>query len=174
MSNEDATMQPPVGDPQFPPQDDTIYYPNGGIPFKVVVRYDLFSAVAERMACADDTAEEEEEQESEEESADSTVVVEEPFDPSKLCDFCGYNHCWMLDHYRNLVILGTELEESEVYSNKEIRFHLYREFAHMYWGKLGAGNRRKLPHCVVAEIHDAYPKSGDEDYVGFKPSSTSA
>jgi hypothetical protein len=40
------------------------------------------------------------------------------------------------------------------------------------WGTLGKQNRRPLPLCVVGDIRDAYPKSKDEDYVGFREAGT--
>ena len=57
-----------------------------------------------------------------------------------------------------------ELEE-EGLTNKEIRFQLYQQAIYELHGHLGQGNRKELPDCVYADIHDLYH---DKEYVGFK------
>jgi hypothetical protein len=171
MSNEAAAKMPPVGDDEEFPQDDTIYYPNGGVPFKVVRNYDIFAGVTERISDSvdDDALEEDTEDEDDVDSQATTVKMDEEEPVATNCPFCGWDPCFMQTHYENLLVLGTELEDSQHYANHEIRFHLYREMVHLYYGSLGSGNRRQLPHCVVSEIHDAYPKCADTEYVGFQP-----
>ena len=43
----------------------------------------------------------------------------------------------------------------------------YQQFALWKYGKLGTGNRRSLPLCVLTMIRKAYP-SPDDVYMGFK------
>jgi hypothetical protein len=86
---------------------------------------------------------------------------------SKACKYCNHNPCCLDKHYDELMEIGESMEEES--NNREIRHALYREMANRLWGRIGRGNRRELPKCVIAEIHDAYPKNKGEVYVGFKP-----
>jgi hypothetical protein len=45
---------------------------------------------------------------------------------------------------------------------------LYSFVAKKLWGKLGQGFCKHIPHCIVAEIHDAYPAKKGTTYVGYK------
>jgi hypothetical protein len=85
----------------------------------------------------------------------------------KHCQYCDRAPCVMDEHYDHLMAIGTEMEED--FDNKEIRYAMYREMSNTLWGPLGKGVRKKLPKCVVAEIHDAYPTKRGEQYVGFRP-----
>jgi hypothetical protein len=62
----------------------------------------------------------------------------------------------------------------EELENKAIRYELYRFVAKKLWGPLGKGFRKKIPHCIMAEIHDAYPAKEGTSYVGFKRSAADA
>jgi hypothetical protein len=86
---------------------------------------------------------------------------------AKECNYCHNYPCCLGIHYDDLMEIGAAMEED--HSNKEIRHALYREMATRLWGRIGKGNRRELPKCVVAEIHDAYPTKKGEAYVGFQP-----
>lgn len=52
-------------------------------------------------------------------------------------------------------------------TNKEIRYHLYRQATHWIHGTLGKGNRVELPVCDRGEILDLAPEPGGS-YVGFQ------
>lgn len=49
------------------------------------------------------------------------------------------------------------------------RHFAYRNYVDYMHGKLGRGNRRVIPACVVAFIRDRWP-SPDGNYVGFQDS----
>ena len=53
------------------------------------------------------------------------------------------------------------------FSMESFRKAAYRQFALWKYGKLGRGNRRVLPACVVRLIRQAYP-SADGRYMGFR------
>lgn len=57
---------------------------------------------------------------------------------------------------------------------KMLRFECYKRFYTLVYGIGKKGERKPLPDCVVAEIHDYFPKADDEEYVGFRPSSGAA
>ena len=87
------------------------------------------------------------------------------------CRHCGLFPCVVEREYNNMIALGTEMEEDEGRSRKEVRFVLYNYFSHVYNGYLGRGNRKKLPVCVTSEIKDHYPADPGTNYVGFIPGS---
>ncbi|XP_075542401.1 P2X purinoceptor 7-like [Dermacentor variabilis] len=49
--------------------------------------------------------------------------------------------------------------------HRRYRYTAYRQFARWVWHRLGRGNRKVLPSCVVAAVRDAFPS---EVYAGFK------
>ncbi|XP_065282067.1 P2X purinoceptor 7-like [Dermacentor albipictus] len=49
--------------------------------------------------------------------------------------------------------------------HRRYRYTAYRQFARWVWHRLGRGNRKVLPSCVVAAVRDAFPS---EMYTGFK------
>ncbi|XP_065054976.1 P2X purinoceptor 7-like [Rhopilema esculentum] len=53
------------------------------------------------------------------------------------------------------------------FSMNSFRKAAYRQFTLWKYGRLGRGNRRILPSCVVKIIREAYP-SPDGQYMGFK------
>ena len=100
----------------------------------------------------------------EEESSKGTVDKEER--EMDTCQYCGQNPCFVIEIYELLVKTGEELEEEEL-TNKQIRFNLYRIASNTYHGRLGAGNRKRLPICVTTDIHDLY-LDGKGQYTGFR------
>lgn len=58
--------------------------------------------------------------------------------------------------------------EDFVFNTNEFRKAAYRQYIIWKFGKLGKGNRRVCPSCVVKLIRIAFP-SNDGQYMGFKP-----
>ena len=85
-------------------------------------------------------------------------------DENEFCEWCGQDECVSKRLYNGFVETGEELEE-EGLTNKEIQFQLYQQATYELHGHLGQGNRKELPDCVYADIHDLYH---DKEYVGFK------
>lgn len=83
------------------------------------------------------------------------------------CVHCRRNPCIWDQEYDTILEICESLEE-EKKLHHEIRFQLYMHMTRALHGRLGKGNRKELPRCVISEIHDAYPSL---DYVGFKESS---
>lgn len=87
-----------------------------------------------------------------------------------VCKYCKLDPCFLEECYPRVFLeVGLDCEEQGS-TNKEIRFNMYCEASSMWSGHPGRGKRFKLPHCVVSNIHDAYPSS-DGAYVGFKKGS---
>ena len=55
------------------------------------------------------------------------------------------------------------------YSTNSYRKAAYRQYVLWKYGKLGSGNRRVVPSCVVLAIRRAYP-APDGVYLGFRQS----
>ncbi|CAN7940212.1 unnamed protein product [Ixodes pacificus] len=49
--------------------------------------------------------------------------------------------------------------------HEKYRFVAYRQFTRWMWGRLGAGNRRVLPACVVEKTRKTFPS---QQYTGFR------
>lgn len=89
-------------------------------------------------------------------------------DSCGICKHCLRMPCVASSEYESMMEIGVTMEADEK-PNNEIRFSLYAYMSQVYFGHLGAGVRKKLPVCVVGEIHDAYPANNNTAYVGFKP-----
>ena len=55
------------------------------------------------------------------------------------------------------------------YSTQSYRKAAYRQYTLWKYGKLGRGNRRILPSCVVTMIRHTYP-APDGRYMGYRQS----
>ena len=84
-----------------------------------------------------------------------------------ICKYCLRMPCVASSEYESMMELGVSMEADNK-ANNEIRFALYSYMSRVYFGHLGQGVRKKLPVCVVGEIHDAYPATNGAAYVGFK------
>ena len=82
----------------------------------------------------------------------------------EVCEFCEQRNCVADEIKEEIKEFGRELETT-CSSNKQIRFHLYREAALTIFGHLGSGVRKELPLCVQSDIRVLYPSS---HYVGFR------
>ena len=56
-----------------------------------------------------------------------------------------------------------------LFDNNEYRKCSYRQYTLWRYGKLGKGNRRVVPSCVVSVIRKTYPDAR-EQYMGFRAS----
>jgi hypothetical protein len=92
---------------------------------------------------------------------EGTVHKEKP------CIMCGYTPCVFLQEYDTVMDICM-MHEMLGKSNKQICFELYRYMVRVIYGYLGKGERKKLPECVIQEIHDHCPNPDGEDYVGFR------
>ena len=54
------------------------------------------------------------------------------------------------------------------HDNRARRHASYRQVIFWRYRRLGAGNRRVIPSCIVNRIRQAYP-SPDGNYTGFRP-----
>jgi hypothetical protein len=117
----------------------------------------------------------------EEESVDIDVAADNKktkdgdiSDIVKDCDFCNSIPCVLKRNnlFNELVALAEEYEDSGL-TNKQIRFEMYSTVSKKLFGRLGHGVRKKIPHCVEAEIHDMFPEKKVIDYIGFKEGTVS-
>ena len=100
----------------------------------------------------------------------NSIAVHSPPEEEPQCNFCGKSPC-ILDQglYDLLVEGGLLFEEDDVQALKnQIRYDIYRKAARFLWGPLKKGDRRKLPHCVMTEIHDFAPENDVKNYTGFQ------
>jgi hypothetical protein len=84
----------------------------------------------------------------------------------KVCEYCGASPCLVHYVYEEMMFIAEGMEDECQY--KEIRYAMYCFVAKKLWGPLRKGFRKRIPHCIIAEIHDAYPAKKGTDYVGFK------
>eukprot|EP00546_Thalassionema_frauenfeldii_P005592 CAMPEP_0178925678 /NCGR_PEP_ID=MMETSP0786-20121207/18056_1 /TAXON_ID=186022 /ORGANISM="Thalassionema frauenfeldii, Strain CCMP 1798" /LENGTH=169 /DNA_ID=CAMNT_0020600607 /DNA_START=21 /DNA_END=530 /DNA_ORIENTATION=+ len=84
------------------------------------------------------------------------------------CEFCGKT-CQKDVLYDELAELAEELAEDKSLNNKERRWQLYTLANRLLPdGGRGKKNRKILPKCISAEIHDFFPEENRKDYVGFR------
>ena len=107
------------------------------------------------------------------------VCVKMPTDDENKC--CGRRICITSNKKFDKICLDRDILEVSIkyqadYRAEEITFHnnnfrkaAYYQFIMWRYGKLGRGNRKILPSCVVKMIRKDYPDS-DEIYMGFRKS----
>jgi hypothetical protein len=90
-------------------------------------------------------------------------------DVVKACKFCENSPCLLNkdSFYEDMVYVAEGFEDCGL-TNKQIRFELYGFASKFLFGSLGRGVRKKIPHCIIAEIHDVFPAKNVNEYVGFK------
>ena len=91
----------------------------------------------------------------------------------KDCSLCGESPCiWLL--YEDTIVNMTNewidfstTAEGRPPTNNLARKEAYKCFVRMHHGHLGAGNRQKIPGCVLDHIRGLYPDDNGT-YMGFK------
>lgn len=87
---------------------------------------------------------------------------------------CITRHQTFIDNCLNIRVLEVSLydyiqSDGPIDDNEPInevyRYVAYRRFVLWVWQRLGKGNRKILPACVVSKIRDIFPS---EQYTGFK------
>ena len=72
--------------------------------------------------------------------------------------------------FGEVAIVATDLwleTQNNKKPNNKIRNRCYKEATSLIHGFLGAGNRERLPTCVVDSIRQAYPDD-NASYMGYK------
>ena len=64
-----------------------------------------------------------------------------------------------------MVEIREAAEANGITERKEIRYEIYAGLKRLVHGKLGAGNRKQIPYCIIAEISDIY-HAPDGRYIG--------
>jgi len=78
------------------------------------------------------------------------------------------NNCLDKEVLTLAIHAGTDiLAEEPDYSTNTFQKGAYRQYCLWKYGKLGKGNRRVLPSCVVHAIRRYYP-SPDGLYIGYR------
>ena len=74
--------------------------------------------------------------------------------------------------FANLVILshyeGNPTPKYEEMTNEGLRYSAYKAVSAWLRGRLGAGNRRRLPACIERKIRSTFPSASPNEYTGFK------
>jgi hypothetical protein len=138
---------------------------------KVKVEEEVVSSYVTWIGDTSDIPEEPEDEEDKEEEEEEDA--DEP--PAVRCVLCDNSPCILRQGlYDDLVLLSVNMTENSyetVYTNKQVRFEMYREATRYIHGYLGKGRCVPLPQCVRTEILDFAPES-DRKYVGFQDGET--
>jgi hypothetical protein len=70
--------------------------------------------------------------------------------------------------HHNIAFADGRNGETGTIQPRQVRFALYREYIHMYYGHLGHDNRRDPPKCVKDAIYHEYPNPEGEERIGFR------
>jgi Fe-S-cluster formation regulator IscX/YfhJ len=65
--------------------------------------------------------------------------------------------------HENIAFPDSRNGETGTIHPREVRFTLYQEYIHFYYGFLGHGIHRDPPKCVKEAIYDAYPNLDNEE-----------
>ena len=101
-----------------------------------------------------------------------------------VCESCDFEcpHCpcrWVriandmfefVEHtfgHKNIAFSDGRNGETGKIHPREVRFSLYQQYIHLYYGFLGRGIRRNPPKCVKEAIYREYPNPDNEERVGF-------
>ena len=91
----------------------------------------------------------------------------------KACSLCGEFPCIWFQYEDDIVNMTNEwigcstTAEGRPPTNNLARKEGYKCFVRMHYGHLGAGNRQKIPGCVLGHIRGLYPDDNGT-YMGFK------
>ena len=90
--------------------------------------------------------------------------------PKNMCHIILYVQkiCLDRDVLKLQILARSDMRAEPIeFSMNSYRKAAYQQYALWKYGKLGSGNRRILPACVLAIIRKFYP-SPDGTYMGFK------
>ena len=96
---------------------------------------------------------------------ENQVKDEESVGHTDYCCVCENEPCLVVDLDGMLMAMLQEYRDDK--THKEIRYLMYTNSIFRLHGRLGKGNRRKLPTCVEDKIRSLAP---DDEYKGFVPS----
>lgn len=85
-----------------------------------------------------------------------------------VCHHCGDKPCFWKQYKEELVNSISSNDTSQDEKNNLYRKKAYQLYVSMKYGKLGRGNRVKIPFCVQSGIRSVWPERSPENYMGFK------
>ena len=101
-------------------------------------------------------------------SSPSTTDGEEEEDhtSSTVCLYCGDKPCFWISMKDDIVSSTIRNVDNYLKPNSYFRKRAYQIYVFHKYGRLGKGNRVRVPFCVLEGVRSVWPESDSNNYMG--------
>ena len=106
-------------------------------------------------------------------SSPSTTDGEEEEDhtSSTVCLYCGDKPCFWISYKDEMISSTMTKVDNYLKPNSFFRKRAYQTYVLFKYGRLGKGNRVRVPLCVLEGVRSVWPETDSNNYMGHKDSS---
>ena len=103
-------------------------------------------------------------------SSPSTTDGEDDEISSNICLYCGDKPCFWISMKDDIVSSTIRNVDNYLKPNSYFRKRAYQMYVFHKYGRLGKGNRVRVPLCVLEGVRSVWPESDANGYMGHKDS----
>ena len=99
-------------------------------------------------------------------TSSSTVDDDVDSEEYEVCFHCGEKPCFWLNFKEEILSSTVKNMDDCLVSNSLLRKKAYQMFVYFKYGRLGKGNRVRIPECVLDGIRKVWPETDQANYMG--------
>ena len=103
-------------------------------------------------------------------SNSSTTDEEKEDEYYQICLHCGDKPCFWTSYKNDIISSTMTMIDNYLKPNSFFRKKAYQRYVLYKYGRLGKGNRVKIPLCVLEGVRSVWPETDSDNYMGHKDS----